>query len=261
MENFFSFVSTWNEIKIWIGSFSWALELSFFPSAVDRDSLKPCITLKIKILVVGFLKKKYKSHFVLFFNADAKIFLRKIKKTKILPTKSWKKPPSKVAQNSSNPLFFPYCPDCPNGPNRSTYSCSKMWSIDLLYIEVVEKWAFFTIGEKNFWNKILFLLYQTKIHSTDGHSFFFVTKPSIPNNYVIRFVVRLFGGRLEYKFKQESFDGENLYGTKIWLACLLLFQELKSPAENSICYMFNQIFFWPSQITLKAYLTILDHIF
>ena len=136
MENFFSFVSTWNEIKIWIGSFSWALELSFFPSAVDRDSLKPCITLKIKILVVGFLKKKYKSHFVLFFNADAKIFLRKIKKTKILPTKSWKKPPSKVAQNSSNPLFFPYCPDCPNGPNRSTYSCSKMWSIDLLYREV-----------------------------------------------------------------------------------------------------------------------------
>ena len=32
--------------------------------------------------------------------------------------KKLKKPPSKVAQNSSNPLFFPYCPDCPNGPNR-----------------------------------------------------------------------------------------------------------------------------------------------
>ena len=29
-----------------------------------------------------------------------------------------KKPPLKVAQNSSNPLFSPYCPDCPNGPNR-----------------------------------------------------------------------------------------------------------------------------------------------
>ena len=106
MENFFSFVSTWNEIKIWIGSFSWALELSFFPSAVDRDSLKPCITLKIKILVVGFLKKKYKSHFVLFFNADAKIFLRKIKKTKILPTKSWKNHPQKLLRILQIHFFF-----------------------------------------------------------------------------------------------------------------------------------------------------------
>ena len=29
-----------------------------------------------------------------------------------------KKTPSKVAQNSSNPLFFPYCQHSPNGPNR-----------------------------------------------------------------------------------------------------------------------------------------------
>jgi hypothetical protein len=32
--------------------------------------------------------------------------------------KKLKKPPSKVAQKNSNPLFFSYCPDCPNGPNR-----------------------------------------------------------------------------------------------------------------------------------------------
>jgi hypothetical protein len=32
--------------------------------------------------------------------------------------KKLKKPPSNVAQNSSNPLFFPYCPDCPNGTDR-----------------------------------------------------------------------------------------------------------------------------------------------
>jgi hypothetical protein len=32
--------------------------------------------------------------------------------------KKLKKTPSKVAQNSSNPFIFPYCPDCPNGPTR-----------------------------------------------------------------------------------------------------------------------------------------------
>ena len=36
----------------------------------------------------------------------------------LLPSKSCKKPPSKVDQNISNPLFFPYCLSCPNGPNR-----------------------------------------------------------------------------------------------------------------------------------------------
>jgi hypothetical protein len=37
------------------------------------------------------------------FNADAKILLKKFQI--FFPKKSWKNPPSKVAQNSSNPLF------------------------------------------------------------------------------------------------------------------------------------------------------------
>jgi hypothetical protein len=54
-----------------------------------------------------------------------KYFLKHFKKN--FAHKKLKKPPSKVAQNSSSPLFFPYCPDCPNGP---------MWPIDQLYIEL-----------------------------------------------------------------------------------------------------------------------------
>ena len=46
-----------------------------------------------------------------------------------------KKPPSKVAQKNSNPLFSPYCQYSPNGP-KQTNSCFKMWPIDQLYIEL-----------------------------------------------------------------------------------------------------------------------------
>ena len=45
-----------------------------------------------------------------------------------------KKPPSKVAQKNSNPLFFPYCPDCPNGPNRRIqvpkFGLKNNWDVD-----------------------------------------------------------------------------------------------------------------------------------
>ena len=61
------------------------------------------------------------------FSADATIFK---KKKKICPQKL-KKPPSKVAQKNSNPLFFPYCPELPKRPKRP-----KMWLIDQLYIEL-----------------------------------------------------------------------------------------------------------------------------
>ena len=53
------------------------------------------------------------------FSADATIFFEKI--FSFCPQKIEKKPPSKVAQKNSNPLFFPYCLSCPNGPNRSIY--------------------------------------------------------------------------------------------------------------------------------------------
>ena len=67
-------------------------------------------------------------------NADAKVFFKKFqfffvhKKLKILP--------SKVAQNSSNPLFSPTArASQPKWPKQKN-SCSKMWPIDQLYIEV-----------------------------------------------------------------------------------------------------------------------------
>jgi hypothetical protein len=43
---------------------------------------------------------------------------KKKKKKKKKSLKKLKKPPLKVAQNNSNPLFFPYCLSCPNGQNR-----------------------------------------------------------------------------------------------------------------------------------------------
>ena len=49
-----------------------------------------------------------------FFSVNATIFKKKV----FFPHKKLKKPPSKVAQKNSNPLFFPYCLSCPNGPNR-----------------------------------------------------------------------------------------------------------------------------------------------
>ena len=44
-----------------------------------------------------------------------------------------KKTPSKVAQEASNPLFFPYRPE--RQPQHKS-SSSKLWLIDQLYIEL-----------------------------------------------------------------------------------------------------------------------------
>ena len=69
------------------------------------------------------------------FSADATIF-SKINIDKNFVHKKLKKPPSKVAQKNSNPLFFPYCPELPKRPKQKNL-CSKMWLIDELYIELV----------------------------------------------------------------------------------------------------------------------------
>ena len=71
------------------------------------------------------------------FSADATMFLKKIQI--FFDHQKLKKPPSKVAQNSSNPLFFPYCPDCLNGPNRRIHvpkcglltNCIQNWGLNL----------------------------------------------------------------------------------------------------------------------------------
>ena len=49
-----------------------------------------------------------------------------------------KKAPSKVAQNNSNPLFFPYCLSCPNGPNRRILvpKCGLLYIVQL-YIKFI----------------------------------------------------------------------------------------------------------------------------
>ena len=49
--------------------------------------------------------------------------------------KKLKKPPSKVAHKNLNTLFFPYCPELPKRPKQKN-SCSKLWLIDQLYIEM-----------------------------------------------------------------------------------------------------------------------------
>ena len=57
------------------------------------------------------------------------------KKKKKIALKKLKKPPSKVAQKNSNPLFFPLLPAQPKWLKQKN-SCSKMWPIDQLYIEL-----------------------------------------------------------------------------------------------------------------------------
>ena len=58
-----------------------------------------------------------------------------LKKKKFFALKKLKKPPSKVAQKNSNPLLFPLLPAQPKWPKQKN-SCSKMWPIDQLYIEL-----------------------------------------------------------------------------------------------------------------------------
>ena len=65
----------------------------------------------------NFFKKIYiKAIFNFSIRMLYNIFLKKI--LNFFCTQNLKKAPSKVAQNSSNPVFFPYCPDFPKGSNR-----------------------------------------------------------------------------------------------------------------------------------------------
>ena len=56
-------------------------------------------------------------------------------------------PPSKVAQKNSNPICFSLLPWFPKRPKQKN-SCSKMWLIDQLYIEL-GIWPFFCFGGQN----------------------------------------------------------------------------------------------------------------
>ena len=54
-----------------------------------------------------------------------------------LPTKSRKKHPQKLLKKPQI-HFFPHCPELPKRPKRPKLkiSCSKMWLIDQLFIEL-----------------------------------------------------------------------------------------------------------------------------
>ena len=68
------------------------------------------------------------------FSADTAIFF--LKKFKFFfAHKKFKKPPSKDAQKTSNPLFFPYCPELSKRSKQKNL-CSKMWLVGKLYIEL-----------------------------------------------------------------------------------------------------------------------------
>ena len=75
------------------------------------------------------------------FSADTKMFWKKIWK-KILPTKIWKNHPQKLLRIPQI-HFFPLLPAQPKWPKQKN-SCSKMWPIDQLYIELGS-------GPKNIW--------------------------------------------------------------------------------------------------------------
>jgi hypothetical protein len=68
-----------------------------------------------------------------YFQKDLKFFFAH---------KKLKKPPTKVAQKNKKSTFFPYYPELPKQPKQKN-SCSKMWLIDQLYIELylkISKW-------------------------------------------------------------------------------------------------------------------------
>ena len=67
-------------------------------------------------------------------SADATIFSKQCY-VSFLPQKVEKKTPSKVAQKNSNPPLFSLLPELPKRPKQKN-SCSKMWLIDQLYIEL-----------------------------------------------------------------------------------------------------------------------------
>ena len=92
---------------------------------------------KLVFLKKKILPKKTTFFFYLFsmqlFSADATMFSKFI--FSFFCPQKVEKPPSKVAQKNSKPLFFHYCPELPKRPKQK-YSCSKLWLIDQLYLEL-----------------------------------------------------------------------------------------------------------------------------
>ena len=66
------------------------------------------------------------------FSADPTIFLKKLKK--ICPQKV-EKNTLKSCSEKLKSTFFHYCPELPKQPKQKN-SCSKLWLIDQLYIEL-----------------------------------------------------------------------------------------------------------------------------
>jgi len=102
------------------------------PSAIDSDSIEPLAALHSKLkfewyvayffnLFKLFQKKNIKVILCNFSMRTLKCFLRNLN---FFSLKKLKKPPSKVAQNNSNPLFS-LLPELPKRPKKN--SCSKMW--------------------------------------------------------------------------------------------------------------------------------------
>ena len=63
------------------------------------------------------------------FSADAAMFLIKFAHKKV------EKTTLKSCSEKLKSTFFPYCPELPKRPKQKN-SCSKMWLIDQLYIEL-----------------------------------------------------------------------------------------------------------------------------
>ena len=70
---------------------------------------------------------------MLFFSADATMFFEK-KLIFFCPQKD-EKTTLKSCSEKLKSTFFPYCPELPKRPKQKN-SCSKMWPIDQLYIEL-----------------------------------------------------------------------------------------------------------------------------
>ena len=90
--------------------------------------------LKFIIIFLRIFWIFFKHYFVQLFSADPKIFPKKTFNF-FLPTKSWKNHPQKLLRKTQIHFFFPYCPELPKQPKQKN-SCSKLWLIDQLYIEL-----------------------------------------------------------------------------------------------------------------------------
>ena len=103
-KNFLMVIGYTYQARTNVYSFQGDPELGVFWSQCYRQWLYRaplCITLKIKIWVVAYLKS------IIFFPSK-----------NFFAHKKLKKPPSKVTQKNSNSVFFPYCQHSPKGPNR-----------------------------------------------------------------------------------------------------------------------------------------------